>query len=651
MTDLTEDFGVASEASSTFEQLKKQMERAARSQEVPTPGTLVGGRYRIQKELGQGGFGTVFEVLHEMLGRKFAMKVLNPRVAEDPDWVARFREEARATSLIGHEAIVYVTDFGEDPRWGSYFVMEYLDGRPLDEIIADEAPMSPERVSRLVHSAAGAFGAVHDLGIVHCDLKPSNVFAIRRGERETWRFLDFGTSTMVMNTVQTQALYGTPKYMAPEQSIGRDVDGRADLFSLGCVVYEMLTGNLPWSVRTWLQAMPEVRAKRPPPPPSEISSTAPPEWDEPILRALAIDPDDRFDGMGEFSRALDGRYQIDWEPANDPMDVRPESTAEERERPDLGRPPDVAFQRTMTAPSVSILQPASPPSVVIDVDSGEEEATATPIVDVSFRTRDRFIREYRRNLSVGGLFVPSDDLLELRSRVEVRIVFEPTGASTVVGATVVGHEPRRSAGRGFGVHIDASDRGALEDLVRDIQGPGLEPRDVLRRDQEPTEEDVLSPGEGFVLSRIDAGMTVARLRAMCAGLPFDVDDVIRGLVRRGWVSVVEGAAAPADSEPTFVPAEDDAPETVELFDEDVEEVLERVDFHRNRANYLGASEVLERAIQAAPDVAEFHYRLALLRLEFDGDSLAARGPARRAVKHDPDNETYAALLESLRDRE
>jgi hypothetical protein len=453
-----------------------------------------------------------------------------------------------------------------------------------------------------------------------------------------------------MNTVQTQALFGTPRYMAPEQSIGLEVDGRADQFSLGCIVYEMLTGQLPWDVRNWLQAMPEMRAENPPPRPSELGGTAPPQWDDPILRALAVHPDDRFESIDDFARALDRGCEIDWQPTVDPMDVRSESEQDEEPpvepRPDPGEPG--IFRRSATALSVTIEQPDRPPSVVIDVESGRE-SPGPPEVRMTFRTRERFMREYRRNLSVGGLFVPSDELLDLRSRVELKIVFAPTGVWRRLGATVVGHESRRSAGRGFGLHIDPADRIVLQEFVEQIRGPELGPRDVLQRVHEPAESDSLSPGEGFVLSRVEHGMTLARLRSMCAGLPFDVDDLVAGLVEKGYVSVVSRASEPSEPQPDPADVED-APETITMVENEVDEVLERVDFHRSQANYLGASEVLERAIEVSPNVAEFHYRLALLRLEFDQDFMAARTSARRAVKCDPGNEDYVALLESLQSR-
>ena len=392
----------ATQAKAAFERLRDELRLAAKAQLAPSPGSLVGGRYRVERELGQGGFGNVYLVCHDLLGHRFAMKVLNTRIANDPDWVARFREEARATSLIGHENIVYVTDFGQDETFGYYFVMEYLEGRPLDEIIAKEETVAPERILKFVHSAASALGAVHELGIVHCDLKPSNVFSVRRsGRDELWKLLDFGTSTIVMSAVESEVLYGTPRYMAPEQSIGADVDGRADQFSLACIVYEMLTGTAPWDVRNWLQAMPEQRSQRPPRPPSKLRRDCPPGWDEVIARALSVDRSQRFDTIDEFSRALQSSSSsVDWTPSVEPLDVRR-----------VG-----AIERTHTAPSVEILSSLEQSSMTIGLDGGAT-VTDLPTVSVMFRSRDRLIREYRRSLGVGGIFVPSDDLLPLRARV------------------------------------------------------------------------------------------------------------------------------------------------------------------------------------------------------------------------------------------
>lgn len=651
MSDWTDEFlDIATQASTAFEELRDQLRSAADQQATPPDGALVGERYRVVRELGKGGFGTVFEVEHDLLGHRFAMKLLNPRIASDPAWIARFREEARATSLIGHENIVFVTDFGEDETWGYYFVMEYLEGSPLDAVLQREGAQKPERMLRFVHAAASAFGAVHELGIIHCDLKPSNVFMVERPRQSAlWKILDFGTSTVVMQAVATQALFGTPKYMAPEQSIGHELTPRSDQFALGCIVYEMATGQLPWDIRNWIQAMPEVRAQNPPRKPSELSETCPPAWDEPILKAIAIDPADRWPSIDTFARALDQAFEMTWRPTVDPLDVRRDDA-------------NPGFGRTRTAPSVAILPPRESPSVVIDVETGEESDDRA-LVRVVFHTRNRFMREVRRNLNVGGLFVPSEELLPLRSSVNVRLEYKPHDLHKMLQATVVGHETRRDTGRGFGLAFEPRQHSELTSFIEQIGGPSLRADDELTAIPNSSASSSLSPGEWFVLSRIEGGITLARLRSMCAGLPFDLDDVVSTLVKRQLVRVKRATSSrPATpSKPAIAPVwrpsneprvepRDEPRRSAAMDVDDVESVLERVDFHRHQHNYLGATDLLKRAISVSPGVAAFHYRLALLRMEFDNDPLSASSAARKAVEIEPDNEVYASLLESLRKR-
>lgn len=621
----------ATEASNAFEDLRNQLRRAESSRTLPQEGDLV-GRYRIVSELGQGGFGNVYEVQHDLLGHRFAMKLLNPRIAADPVWVTRFKEEARTTSLIGHENIVFVTDFGEDDRWGSYFVMEFLDGEPLDRTIAKEGPLTAERVARFAHAAASAFTAVHEVGIVHCDLKPSNVFSIQRQRQpELWKFLDFGTSTVVMAAVQTQALYGTPVYMAPEQSIGLDVSPLADQFSLTCVMYEMLTGQPPWEVKNWLMATPEVRGRNPPKPPSELSPLCPKTWDDVLMRGLALEPEERFPSLEALARALDERLDIDWKPAVDPLDLR-RSVREERSR--------IEFARTVTAPSVEILDHIDAPSLVVDVETGEV-FEGRPLVRMSFQSRERFVREVHRNLSVGGLFVPNEELLSLREPVGVELTFVPDDLSITLRATVVGHEIRRDAGRGFGVAFEQSERERLDEFISRVRGPTLNAQTILSRTNKSVPRS-LTPGEWFVLSRIDPGTHLKYLRSLCAGLPVDINDIVATLLEQGLIKVeTEEGGSPVAS----IPVETGTPRTMESAD--VDAILERVDFYRDQGNYLGASDMLIRAIEMSPNVPVFHYQLALLRMEFDGNPRHALPAARRAADLAPDSKTYRQLVNSL----
>ncbi|MFW6053582.1 MAG: serine/threonine protein kinase, partial [Persicimonas sp.] len=149
---------------------------------LPGPGAEIDGRYRVVDRIGEGSYGWVFAVEHLLLGQTFAMKILHPRIASEPSWIARFREEAKSTALIGHENIVFVTDFGKCPDWGSYFIMEYLEGRTLEEVLSDGEPLGVQRSVQIAMQAAGALSAAHDQGIVHRDLKPGNIMLVERAD-------------------------------------------------------------------------------------------------------------------------------------------------------------------------------------------------------------------------------------------------------------------------------------------------------------------------------------------------------------------------------------------------------------------------------------------------------------------------------------
>ena len=236
---------------------------SAREQSIPRSpniGGLIDSRYRVIKRLGSGSFGEVVLVEHTFLGQRFAMKLLHHDIAEDPSWVLGFYEEARATSLIGHENIVFITDFGRCPTYGYYFVMEYLDGHLLQQIKRSHRGRADYPLQRAVEigiQVSHGLAAVHDIGIVHCDLKPANVMIIDRPDGSILcKILDFGISNRVVGSLEGDtSVFGTPTYMAPEQTVTMEVSGRADQFSLATILYELLVGRLPWDIRHWDHAL------------------------------------------------------------------------------------------------------------------------------------------------------------------------------------------------------------------------------------------------------------------------------------------------------------------------------------------------------------------------------------------------------------
>ncbi len=213
------------------------------------------GSYRVLDVLGEGGMGMVYLAEHVRLGRKVAIKRLKDRLAAKPDAVKQFFEEARAVNRISHPHIVDITDFVVEEH-AAYYLMEYLQGETLSELLGREKILTPRRAVHIVSQVCEALQAAHDAGFVHLDIKPSNIFLIdKNGDPDTVKLLDFGTAQLTQTMPRAtesnhrkSAVFtlGTPVYMSPEQASGEEVDHRSDLYSLGAVLYEILTGQPPF---------------------------------------------------------------------------------------------------------------------------------------------------------------------------------------------------------------------------------------------------------------------------------------------------------------------------------------------------------------------------------------------------------------------
>jgi serine/threonine-protein kinase len=234
----------------------------------PLIGQIIGGRYKVIGVLGEGGMGRVYHAEQRMgtSVRKVAVKTLLSQFAKDPQTVARFMREVGTVSELEHPNTIKVYDFGQTDSGELYIAMELLQGQSLDEILASGQPLPPERVDRIVGQVCGSLQEAHDKGIVHRDLKPANIFlTTRAGEEDVVKVLDFGIakkadskdSKQEQKLTQQGTILGTPPYMSPEQFTGKELDPRSDIYSLGVVVYEMLTGRLPFDADTpwqWMTA-------------------------------------------------------------------------------------------------------------------------------------------------------------------------------------------------------------------------------------------------------------------------------------------------------------------------------------------------------------------------------------------------------------
>jgi serine/threonine-protein kinase len=218
----------------------------------PLVGSVLADRYEILRRIGEGGMGAVYEARHTVIGKRVAVKVLLEKFLEKPELVARLLQEARLASSIGHENIVDVTDFGTTADGRGFVVMEFLEGESLAQLVIRDAPLPVERSLRIARQVASALGAAHDKGIVHRDVKPENVYLVRRADADYVKVVDFGVSKAVhtreegpewQRLTRTGMVLGTPLYMSPEQARGgEDIDARADIWAVGVLLYECLTG-------------------------------------------------------------------------------------------------------------------------------------------------------------------------------------------------------------------------------------------------------------------------------------------------------------------------------------------------------------------------------------------------------------------------
>jgi serine/threonine-protein kinase len=277
----------------------------------PLTGTVVENRYEVLEPLGEGGMGTVYRVRHVALDRFFAMKVLRRDLAADAALAARFVQEARATAAIRHPSVVAITDFGELDTGVPYFVMELLVGETLAARLRGRGPMAPSEVIDVARKIASALEASHAAGVIHRDLKPENVFlvgkALGRPAADEIRIVDFGAAKVASGSKLTRPgiVFGTPYYMSPEQAGGEAVDGRADIYSLGVLVYELLTGSVPFEADTYMGVLTKHMFAAPVPPSERVpSGVLLGELEDIVLRMLAKDPSNRYASMMEVEAAL-----------------------------------------------------------------------------------------------------------------------------------------------------------------------------------------------------------------------------------------------------------------------------------------------------------------------------------------------------------
>ena len=277
---------------------------------MTTSPRLVGGRYELGEMLGHGGMAEVHRGRDVRLGRDVAIKILRADLARDPTFQNRFRREAQAAAGLNHPAIVAVYDTGEDPPADGqdapspYIVMEYVEGHTLREILNAEGHLSPDRAMRITAEVCSALDFSHRSGIVHRDIKPGNVMITEAG---TVKVMDFGIARALADNAATvtatQAVIGTAQYLSPEQARGESVDARSDVYSTGCLLYELLTGHPPFTGDSPV-AVAYQHVRENPQIPSSVNSVVPPALDSIVMKALAKNPLNRYQTAAEMREDL-----------------------------------------------------------------------------------------------------------------------------------------------------------------------------------------------------------------------------------------------------------------------------------------------------------------------------------------------------------
>jgi tRNA A-37 threonylcarbamoyl transferase component Bud32 len=267
-------------------------------------GEVVADRYELEALLGHGGMSNVYRARDRLLERRVALKVLHERYAADEQFLERFRREARAVAQLSHPNIVTVIDRGEDEAGRQFIVFEYLEGPTLKDLLEETGPLPVQRALELGIEIAHGLSFAHEHGLVHRDVKPQNVLLNGDGQAKV---TDFGIARSLdveQSMTQSGTVLGTSNYIAPEQASGREVDAHTDVYSLGVVLFELLTGEVPFRGETFV-AVALQHVHEPPPSVLERRPDVPPRVAAAIERALEKDPDDRFGSMEEFAAELE----------------------------------------------------------------------------------------------------------------------------------------------------------------------------------------------------------------------------------------------------------------------------------------------------------------------------------------------------------
>jgi serine/threonine-protein kinase len=282
---------------------------------IPDPlvGTVVADRYHVERKLGEGGMGAVYLARHIVLEKQVALKILHGEFSHRPDLVERFLHEAKAAARIRHEHVIDISDFGQTSTGNPFFCMELLSGSDLANELKKSGALAWPRAKSIMLQACSALQAAHDVGIVHRDLKPENMFLIERlGHPDFVKVLDFGIAKLTeleesgRRLTRTGMVFGTPEYMSPEQARGDKTDHRVDVYAMGCILYQLVTGDVPFRAETFMGVLTHHLFEEIPAFATRTNRTdLPPGLEAVTMRALEKDKDKRYGSMNELAIAID----------------------------------------------------------------------------------------------------------------------------------------------------------------------------------------------------------------------------------------------------------------------------------------------------------------------------------------------------------
>ncbi|HEY4394975.1 MAG TPA: serine/threonine-protein kinase, partial [Polyangia bacterium] len=291
----------------------------------PLIGTMVSDRYRVIRKVGEGGMGAVYQAEHALIEKRIALKILFADLTRRSDLVMRFLQEAKSASRIGHENVIDISDFGQSPSGLVYIAMEFLEGQDLGKTLKAEKSIPWMRARPILMQITKGLRAAHGRGVIHRDMKPENVFLVQKeGKTDFVKVLDFGIAKVVSaddndgpRLTQTGMIFGTPEYMSPEQAQGHPPDHRVDVYAVGCIMYHMLTGAVPFTADSFmgiltkhlLEPVVPPRRRRP-------DLNIPPAVEAVCLRAMEKERDKRWPDMDAFYQALGAADGVPFEPSN-----------------------------------------------------------------------------------------------------------------------------------------------------------------------------------------------------------------------------------------------------------------------------------------------------------------------------------------------